>query len=364
MRPVVADQTPTRGIGLSLPNRGVLFGATTTEEMITLTERADASPHLDSVWVGDGLVAKARLEAVVALSAIAARTKRVRLGVCCLATFPLRQPVLFAVQWASLDLLSGGRTQLAVCLGAPTARSGTNPFAELDAMGVQREERVARLEEGIEVLRAVWAGPTAFEGRFTSFPEIDLLPRPVQQPCPIWIASNPNPAALAPDRYQAAIDRVGRLADGWQSTVVTPEDFGVRWAQVRDSADRLGRDAAAMTSAVHLMVNLHDDVATARAEAKQFLDTYYSMDVSDEVMDAWGTYGPPELVLERIAAYVDAGLDVPILRFASYDQGGQLDRADAELLPQLHALLQPAAVGGVGAGAVGRVGTGAVGGPA
>lgn len=329
----------SRGIGLSLPNRGVLFGATTSEEMIALTERADASPHLDSVWVGDGLVAKARLEAVVALSAIAARTRRVKLGVCCLATFPLRQPVLFAVQWASLDLLSGGRTQLAVCLGAATARSGTNPFAELDAMGVRREDRVPRLEEGIEVLRALWAGPTAFDGGYTSFPEIDLLPRPVQQPCPIWIASNPNPAALAPERYQAAIDRVGRLADGWQSTVVTPEDFGVRLDQVRHSAASFGRRPEAMTASVHLMINLNDDVGAARAEAKKFLDTYYSMDVTDDVMDAWGAYGPPDVVLERLAAYVDAGLDVPILRFASYDQQAQLDRADAELLGRLKALL-------------------------
>ncbi|WP_370324396.1 LLM class flavin-dependent oxidoreductase [Euzebya sp.] len=339
------DVTSTRGIGLSLPNRGVLFGATTTEEMIALTERADASPHLDSVWVGDGLVAKARLESVVALSAIAARTSRVRLGVCCLATFPLRQPVLFAVQWASLDLLSGGRTQLAVCLGAPTARSGTNPFAELDAMGIRREDRVPRLEEGIAVLRALWAGPAAFDGTYTSFPEIDLQPRPVQQPCPIWIASNPNPAVLSPERYAAAIDRVGRLADGWQSTVVTPEDFGVRWAEVRESAGSFGRDPDAMTSSVHLMINLHDDVAAARAEAKTFLDTYYSMDVSDDVMDAWGAYGPPDVVLERLSAYVDAGLDVPILRFASYDQQGQLDRADAELLGQLRDLLGVTAAG-------------------
>lgn len=342
-----ADLTPetTRGIGLSLPNRGVLFGATTSEEMIALTERADASPHLDSVWVGDGLVAKARLEAIVALSAIAARTTRVRLGVCCLATFPLRQPVLLAVQWASLDLLSGGRTQLAVCLGAATARSGTNPFAELDAMGVSREDRIPRFEEGIEVLRALWAGPTAFDGAYTSFPEIDLQPRPVQQPCPIWIASNPNPASLSPERYTKAIDRVGRLADGWQSTVVTPEDFGVRLRQIRESRTSFGRDGDAMTSSVHLMINLADDVAAARTEAKRFLDTYYSMDVPDDVMDAWGAYGPPEVVLERLAAYVDAGLDVPILRFASYDQQDQLDRADSDLLPQLRDLLQPAVAG-------------------
>lgn len=335
---------PERGIGLSLPNRGVLFGATTSEEMIGLTERADSSPHLTSVWVGDGLVAKARLESVVALSAIAARTRRVRLGVCCLATFPLRQPVLFAVQWASLDLLSGGRTQLAVCLGAATSRSGTNPMVELQAMGVERGERVPRLEEGIDVLRRLWAGPTAFDGAFTRFDELELLPRPIQQPCPIWIASNPDPRVLGQARFQAAVDRVGRLADGWQTTVIAPQDFRVRWEQVRHSADGTGRHADSLTSAIHLMVNLNDDVHEARAEAKRFLDTYYSMDVSDEVMDRWGAYGPPERVLERLGQYVDAGLHQPILRFASYDQVGQLDRADTDLLPQLHTLLKAGGV--------------------
>lgn len=323
------------GIGLSLPNRGVLFGATTVEEMLELAEYADASEHFGSVWVGDGLVAKARLEAVASLSAIAARTSRVRLGVCCLATFALRNPVLFALQWASLDVLSSGRAALAVCLGAPTARSGGNFMAELEAMGIERRERVPRFEENIEVLRRLWAGPTGFDGRFVSFQEMDLQPHPVQDPCPIWIASNPNPEVLSPERYRAAIDRVGRLADGWQSTVVEPTDFGRRWDEIRESAARFGRDPDAMTSSAHLMLNLGDDAESCRTEAKEFLDTYYSMDVDDATMDRWGAYGPPEAVLARVLEYVDAGLDVPIVRFASFDQTGQMELASHLLLPEL-----------------------------
>jgi alkanesulfonate monooxygenase SsuD/methylene tetrahydromethanopterin reductase-like flavin-dependent oxidoreductase (luciferase family) len=324
-----------RGVGLSLPNRGVLFGATTVTEMIELTERADSSGLFGSVWVGDGLVAKARLEAVASLSAIASRTTKVQLGVCCLATFALRQPVLFALQWASLDVISGGRALLAVCLGAPTARSGGNFLAELEAMGIQRNERVPRFEENIEILRRLWAGPASHDGRFVSFPEIDLQPRPVQDPCPIWIASNPNPDVLSAERYQNAIDRVGRLADGWQSTVVAPDDFGKRWREVQEAAAKFSRDPAAMTSSVHLMINVADTVEAARDEAKRFLDTYYSMDVDETTMDRWGAYGPPEVVLERINEYMDEGLDMPIVRFASYNQTEQLDRASEMLLPEL-----------------------------
>lgn len=323
------------GLGLSLPNRGVLFGATTVDELLQLAEDADQSEVFDSVWVGDGLVAKARLESVATLSAIAARTSHVRLGVCCLATFALRNPVIFAVQWASLDVISGGRAALAVCLGAATARSGVNALAELEATGVGRRERVPRFEENLAVLRAVWGGPTAFDGEFVSFREMELLPRPVQDPCPIWIASNPNPDVLGPERYQAAIDRVGQLADGWQTTVATPPEFGRRWAEIRASAEAAGRDPDTMESAIHLMINVDDDVEAARAEARRFLDTYYSMQVDDDTLDRWGAYGPPELVLERVSAYVDEGLDVPILRYASFDQHRQMERAADLLLPEL-----------------------------
>lgn len=322
-------------VGLSLPNRGVLFGATNVEGLYRLAERADESEYFGSVWVGDGLIAKPRLEAVSLLSALAARTTTVKLGVCCMATFPLRNPVLFGCQWASLDLLSNGRSLLAVCLGAPTGRGGGDFAAELKAMGVKANERVGRLEEGISILRALWGGRTSYEGEHWTFPELDLEPKPVQDPCPIWIASNPDPAKLSEERYGRAVERVARLADGWLSTVVTPSEFTRRWSEIRSAAESLGRDANEMTSSVHMMINLNDDADQARIDAKRFLDEYYSTDVKPETMDAWGAYGPPEQVLDRITEYLRGGLDVPILRFASFDQDGQLDRALADLMPQL-----------------------------
>ena len=324
-----------QGVGLNLPNRGVLFGAISVEELLDLAERADRSGWFGSVWVGDGLIVKARLESVTTLSAIAARTSTVRLGVCCLASFALRQPTMFAAQWASLDVLSGGRTQLAVCLGTPTGRWNVDFSGELAAMGIGKGERLRRFEENLEIVRGLWAGPYAHEGEFTSFPEVQLEPRPVQQPCPVWIASNPNPDLLSEERYRIAIDRVGRLADGWQSTTLDPETFRVRWQQILAAAERFGRDPGALTSSVHLMVNVNDDVAAARAEAKRFIDTYYPIDVDDVTMDRWGAYGTGEQVLERIHQYVDAGMDVPALRFASFDQTTQFDRCSELLLPEL-----------------------------
>lgn len=326
-----------QGIGLSLPNRGVLFGATSVDELLELPALAEASGAFASVWVGDGLIAKARLEAITTLSAIAARTERVKLGVVCMATFPLRHPVLFAVQWASLDMLSGGRSLLCICSGAVTARSGVAPQAEVEAMGVGPKERMGRFEEGVEVVRKLWSGPAAHEGRYFRFPQVDVLPKPVQSPCPIWIASNPDPASLSTSAYERAIARVGRLADGWISTVVPPKEFGERWREIQDAARDAGRDPSAMSAGAHLMINLQDDRETAWAEAKRFLDRYYSMDVGLETMDAWGAYGSPSDVADRINEYVDAGLELPIVRFASHDQRGQLSRGVEELLPRIEA---------------------------
>ena len=83
------------------------------------------------------------------LGAIAARTRKVRLGTMCMASFPVRHPVLLAIQWATLDQISGGITVLTVCIGGGDER-------ELRAFGTKRNERVTRLREGIRLLRSLW----------------------------------------------------------------------------------------------------------------------------------------------------------------------------------------------------------------
>src|SRR5947199_10514825 len=96
-------------IGLTLPNRGVLLGVTTPAEMLDLAEAADRSGKFRSVWVGDSLLGKPRMESISVFAGMAGRTKKVRLGVACMASFVFGNPVLLASQWPSLDLLSGGR---------------------------------------------------------------------------------------------------------------------------------------------------------------------------------------------------------------------------------------------------------------
>ena len=128
--------------GLTLANRGVIIGAVTVPELFDMAKRGEDSGAFDAVWVGDSLLAKPRLESITLLSALAVVTKKVRLAVGCMATFPHRHPALLAQQWASLDVISGGRAWLAVCLGGPNEQSPAQAL-EHKVMGIKDTERVA-----------------------------------------------------------------------------------------------------------------------------------------------------------------------------------------------------------------------------
>ncbi|MGH7277978.1 MAG: LLM class flavin-dependent oxidoreductase, partial [Candidatus Rokuibacteriota bacterium] len=174
----------TTSFGLILANRAVVLGAVKAGDLVEQTIAAEASGAFDAVWVGDSLLAKPRLESVTLLSALAAVTTKVRLAVGCMATFVHRHPVMLAHQWASLDVLAGGRAWLVVCLGGPDGQSAAQAL-EHAVMGVQARERVERLEEGIVVLRKLFGQEKASHaGRFYAFDGVTLQPRPVQQPCP------------------------------------------------------------------------------------------------------------------------------------------------------------------------------------
>src|SRR5690348_9750431 len=140
-------------VSLTLPNRGVLFGVTTVDLMLDMAEEADASGLFASIWVGDSLLGKPRMESMVLLAGIAARTKVVKLGPACMASFPLRDPVLLAYQWASLDLLSGGRTVLVVCTGIIPQEGGR---IEGQLYGLESRDRVQRMLEWIELVKHLW----------------------------------------------------------------------------------------------------------------------------------------------------------------------------------------------------------------
>jgi alkanesulfonate monooxygenase SsuD/methylene tetrahydromethanopterin reductase-like flavin-dependent oxidoreductase (luciferase family) len=318
--------------GLSLPNRAVLFGMR-TKSLLETARMAEHSGAFESVWVGDNFLSKPRLEAIVLLSALAAVTERVRLGTVCLATFPMRDPIQLAIQWASMDLLAGGRTILSVCLGQ-SARDDPKFAAEYEAMGIANSERVGRLEEGIEILRQAWSDkPVTFSGRFYTYRSVEVLPKPAQARVPIVIAANPWEARDEVTR-ERIMRRIATLADGWQTDGIPPGEFAAAWSRIQRLAEEAGRRDEVRHASLHLMVNINDDARRARDDAVAFLDRYYGIGVvGDEKIDAWLAAGPAPAVAERIQSYVEAGCTTVILRFAGPDQEQQLTQCVERVLP-------------------------------
>ena len=320
--------------GLSLSNRAVLFDWATMDDLIEAAVFAEQSGYFSGVWVGDNLLSKPRVESIVTLSAIAARTERVSLGTICLASFPMRDPVLLAIQWASLDVLSRGRTILAVCNGA-SASDGPQFAQELENMDVASRDRVGRLVEGVQLLRRLWSEErVTHRGRFYSFNDLEALPKPVQRSVPILIAANPKEQRLDDPVVDRILRRVATYGDGWQTDATPVETFRQRFERIREYAESQGKDSSKLESCLHLMVNINDDRQQALKEAQHFLQSYYGAGtVSQEKADLWLACGSPEAVVEKIQAYIDAGCTMPVLRFVSPDLKGQLRRCIEDVLP-------------------------------
>jgi alkanesulfonate monooxygenase SsuD/methylene tetrahydromethanopterin reductase-like flavin-dependent oxidoreductase (luciferase family) len=325
--------------GIILGNRAVVLGALTVRDLLDIAVKAEETAVFDTVWVGDSLLAKPRLESVTLLSALAAVTRTVRLGVGCMATFVHRQPVMLAHQWASLDVISGGRAWLAVCLGGPNEMSAAQAL-EHAVMGVQPAERVERLEEGIVILRKLFAEKGAsHHGRFYSFDNVTLQPQPIQKPCPIWIASNPTGltwkggASASAPVVERSFRRVARYADGWMTNKLTPAGFREEFGRIQAMAKEEGRDPAAIGSALYHNLNIREDRQAALEESKAFLDKYYTSNFSATFVEQWTIAGSPRQCVEQLQEYFAAGLGHMAIRLASWDQAGQLKRFLAEVAP-------------------------------
>jgi probable F420-dependent oxidoreductase len=177
----------------------------------------------DSIWLSD-TATRPDLAPLPTLAAIAARTQRLKLGTGVLVV-PPRNPVLLARELATIDLLSDGRL-------LPAAGLGIDEPREREAMGVDGGERAARLEEALAVIRMLWPGePVTFEGRFTQLTDVRLSPKPKRRKLEMWLGGQ------APK----ALERIGRIGDGWLASFVAPEDFEHKADVIRAAAAAAGR---------------------------------------------------------------------------------------------------------------------------
>ena len=174
-------------------------------------------------------------EPLTLMSYLAAITERLEM-VTSILVLPQRQTALVAKQAAEVDVLSGGRLRLGVGLG-------WNP-GESEAMGQEWSTRARRMEEQVEVLRALWTQEVVnFQGRWNRITYAGINPLPIQRPIPIWIGAGSGSIPMPPD---VALRRIGRIADGW--ILLFPPDDRARDAidRVNGYAREAGRDPSAI----------------------------------------------------------------------------------------------------------------------
>jgi probable F420-dependent oxidoreductase len=258
----------------------------------------------DSVWVPEVLTASS-LDPLTALGFAAGRTERLKVGTHLVV--PGRQPARLAKELASLDQLSGGRLLVTFVIGLAES-------AELSAEGVERDARVAMLDESLDVLRRLWRGEVVDHvGRFFRLVGVSVEPRPQQQPLEVWFGG----------LTAAALRRCGRLADGWIPGLITP----ARARAAREAIEQAAGEAGRRIDPEHFGANvlysrapLPADVATRLAARSRGDDVDALVPTTLDALD------------ERLAEFVDAGFSKFVLRSALAPQGAAAWTEELEAL--------------------------------
>jgi len=176
----------------------------------------------DSLWLSEVLTGPG-LDPVVGLGWAASSNPRLKVGTTML--LPGRNILRLAKQLASLDVLSKGRLLVTLVPGLTYA-------PERDAIGVEPKQRGAVIDEALPLLRRLWAGETvSHDGAVGRFQEVKLSPLPVQQPLEMWLGGT----------VPAALERCGRLSDGWLPSLCTPDEAARGREVIEAAAARAGR---------------------------------------------------------------------------------------------------------------------------
>ncbi len=307
--------------GVLIPTReAVMSGRPETAPLLAMAERAEAA-GFDSVWIGDSLTARPRHEPLTLLAAVAARTRRVRLGTGVLLP-ALRHPVVLAHVVGTLDRIAEGRVILGVGFAADTP-----PIRkEFAAAGVPFERRFGRVLEMIEICRALWSrDDVSFSGKHFTLEHVTMEPKPHRAGGPpIWIGGS-GPTAL----------RVAARFDAWFPTGPSVEFFTEHFPTVQADARAAGRAADAVAGTAYVTLALDADRAAAEQRLHGFLETYYGAPAR-VIMKRQAAYaGPIEGCVEWLERWIAAGARHIALRFAGGDQLAQVDEVASRLLPRL-----------------------------
>ena len=197
-------------------------GASSTPEALAELVTGLDDLGFDSLWLSEVLTGPV-IDPVVGLAWAAASNPRVKLGTTML--LPGRNVLRLAKQLASLDVLCRGRLLVTLVPGL------TYP-PEREAIGVEPKQRGAFIDEALPLLRRLWAGETVrHDGAAGHLREVKLSPLPVQQPLEVWLGGT----------IPAALERCGRLSDGWLPSLCTPEEAAAGRVVIEEAAAKAGR---------------------------------------------------------------------------------------------------------------------------
>ena len=301
----------TLKLGYLLPTRErVMVGVHDTDRILELGDVAE-EVGLDSVWIGDSLIAKPRHDPITLLAAIAARTTRIALGTAVLLPM-LRNPTLLAHQLATLDQVSRGR----FILGVGTARDAPAIRAEFEAAGVPFEKRIGRMLEGLRLCRALWTGePVDWDGRW-KLAGATLAPEPHTPGGPkIWGGGG----------VPAALRRCARNFDGWfPSGPGGGAEWGKSWEALKADAEEAGRDPAEIVGAAYVTVAISDDSGVAEAELDSYLSRYYNRPAEHVRHEQYAFAGDKAAVASWLNGFVEAGASHLCVRVTGTDDARQM----------------------------------------
>ncbi len=308
-------------VGLALKNFVGPGESPDPEAILAYAERAEAL-GFESLWAWDHILLGVEpafpiLDALSTLTAIAARTSRIRLGTGVLV-LPLRNPVITAKVLASLDQISQGRLIVGVAVGW-YAR-------EFDACGVPFKERGRLLERNLDLLMRLWANaPVTAQLDGFNLREAVILPKPYQKP---------RPPILIGGYVDAVLRRVARLGDGWLTYFYTPESFEKGWKKILGYAREYGRDPTTLTGTNTLAIYVGPPKAEADPPMRQWLSTEWDVAAWSESTIEHAIRGTPEECLAQLRAHVATGVDRLILIPYRY-RPDQVELIAREILPHL-----------------------------
>jgi alkanesulfonate monooxygenase len=307
--------------GLAIKN---FVGPTETpdvEAILAYAERAEAL-GFESLWAWDHVILGVEpafpiLDAVGILTAVAARTTRIRLGTGVLV-LPLRNPTVAAKALSTLDVISRGRLILGVAAGW-YAR-------EFDAVGVPFKQRGRLFERNLEILTRLWT-----EDRVTlrvdeiNLREAMMRPRPVQRP---------RPPILIGGYVDAVLRRVATMGDGWLTYFYTPESYRRSWEKIVGFAREAGRDPAALTGTNQLAIYVGRSRAETEAPLRRWLQTEWDVAAWSESTIEHAIRGSVDECVEQLRAHVATGVDRIILIPYRYEPE-QVEIVAKEVIPRL-----------------------------